>query len=271
MAPSYFIGLGGTGAEVIVELQSRLKNTNGDSVANKDFAFSIIDIDESSLRRATDSSTQGCVTFDDILHLPLRQASEIRDRNQNDFSPLSRRWLYNIPRSGMTEGVRPMAMLATLDNVESIYHHLRCKLEKLIETHSAGNAQKPMRLYLVGSCHGATGSVLSIELAFLIRQMLTELNVQGEILSIMTAAKEPIVILSNSKLQPGLHVFERFSTTFKRMAYIQGSRNLVLAISPILLGETSISFTVVILVAHLDGEWPFTKSSNFCWLIRLRR
>lgn len=189
LAPSYFIGLGGTGAEVIVELQSRLRHKNCDSVANKDFAFSIIDIDESSLRRATESSTQGCVTLDDILHLPLRQASEIRDRNQNDFSPLSRRWLYNIPRSGLTEGVRPMAMLATLDNVESIYHHLRCKLEKLIEAHPAGDAQKPMRLYLVGSCHGGTGSVLTIELAFLIRQMLTELNVQGEILSIMTAAE----------------------------------------------------------------------------------
>jgi serine/threonine protein kinase len=189
LAPSYVIGLGGTGAEVILELRARLRQKGCDISANKDFAYSIVDIDESSLRKATNGSTQGSVTLDDVLHLPLRQASEIRDRDQKDFSPLSRRWLYNIPRSGLTEGVRPMAMLATLDNFESLYHHLRSKLDTLMEVHPPGDDQKPIRLYLVGSCHGATGSVLTIELAFMIRQILSELNVHGEIRSIMTAAE----------------------------------------------------------------------------------
>ncbi len=81
----------------------------------------MLDVDAATLQHATDRSTKGAVSFEDILQLPLRPASEYRDRNQELYSPLSRRWLYNVPRTGLTEGVRPMAMLALLDNAESIY------------------------------------------------------------------------------------------------------------------------------------------------------
>jgi serine/threonine protein kinase len=186
LASCYVIGLGGTGTEVVLEVRERLRQTGLDVNALKDFEFSLVDIDESSIRRAVEGLTPGCVTLDDVLH--LRQASEIRDRDQSSFSPLSRRWLYNIPRSGLTEGVRPMAMLATLDNAESLYHHLRIKLEKLAEIQQSSDGRKPIRIYLVGSCHGGTGSVLTVELGFLIRQILSELDLQADIKGILTAA-----------------------------------------------------------------------------------
>jgi serine/threonine protein kinase len=189
LAARYVIGLGGTGAEVVLEIRERLRRTGLDVNALKDFEFSLVDIDESSIRRAVEGLTAGCVSLDDVLHIRLRQASEIRDRDQGSFSPLSRRWLYNIPRSGLTEGVRPMAMLATLDNAESIYHHLRIKLERLAEEQQSTGSQKPIRIYLVGSCHGGTGSVLSVELGFLIRQILSELDLQADIKAILTAAE----------------------------------------------------------------------------------
>ncbi|MFN9916624.1 MAG: hypothetical protein ACK53L_28800, partial [Pirellulaceae bacterium] len=116
LSPCYFLGLGRTGAEALIDVRRRLRRQGIGVDEGSDRLWSIIDVDERSLRRAMDNEHEGHLSEDNILHLPLESASSYRTLGQDRFAALSRRWLYNIPRSGLTDGVRPMAMLALLGN-----------------------------------------------------------------------------------------------------------------------------------------------------------
>ena len=51
---------------------------------------------------------------------------------------LGRRWLYNIPRSQLTEGLRPLGRLALVDHSEVIWNACRASLNKLAGPTLAG-------------------------------------------------------------------------------------------------------------------------------------
>ncbi|MDZ4852564.1 MAG: protein kinase [Pirellulaceae bacterium] len=186
LAPSLFIGVGGTGADVLTLLRSRLQQAGLDPHELSDVAWIQADTDEATLQRATDPTTAGRLSYDDVLFIPLRAAQQYRERPQDAYTPLSRRWLYNVPRSLSTEGVRPMGMLAYLDHASACYQMLHSTLSKLIEQQPESNQEnKPIRIYFVGSSHGGTGSVLTIELAFLVRRILAELNAKAIVQSVL--------------------------------------------------------------------------------------
>jgi len=191
LAPSIFIGVGGTGAEVLTSLRSRLQASGLDLNQLSDVAWIQADTDEATLQRATDPTTIGRLSHDDILFMPLRTAQQYRDRPQEAFTPLSRRWLYNVPRSRATEGVRPMGMLAFLDYSTVCYEYLKTSLSKLVLQQRESNCEnKPIRIYFVGSAHGGTGSVLAIELAFLVRRITAELDAAASIQAVLCVGEQ---------------------------------------------------------------------------------
>ncbi len=191
LAPSIFIGVGGTGAEVLTALRGRLQASglNLDQLTNVGWIQA--DTDEATLQRATDPMTTGRLSLDDVLLMPLRTAQQYRDRPQEAFTPLSRRWLYNVPRSRATEGVRPMSMLAFLDYSTICYDFLKTQVSSIVQKQRDINAKKkPIRIYFVGSVHGGTGSVLAIELAFLIRRIAAELNITTNVQAILCVGEQ---------------------------------------------------------------------------------
>ncbi len=80
-----------------------------------------------------------------------------------------------------------MAMLALLDNAESIYGFLHSRLEGFLDRRN--EQSKPLRIYLVGSTHGGTGSVLVVEIAFLLRQILSELELDAVLHAVVSTAE----------------------------------------------------------------------------------
>ncbi|MCA9182281.1 MAG: hypothetical protein KDA51_12535, partial [Planctomycetales bacterium] len=101
--------------------------------------------------------------------------SEYRDAEPELFCPLSRRWLYNIPRSQKTEGVRPLAILALLAHYGQLRNRVSRALADLIQKHEAdADCQEPLRIYLLSSLHGGTGSALLSELGLMIRRIMSE-------------------------------------------------------------------------------------------------
>ncbi len=191
LAPSIFIGVGGTGAEVLTSLRSRLQASGLDLKELSDVVWIQADTDEATLQRATDPTTIGRLSHDDILFMPLRTAQQYRDRPQEAFKPLSRRWLYNVPRSRATEGVRPMGMLAFLDYSTVCYEYLKSSLSNLVLQQRALNTDdKPIRIYFVGSAHGGTGSVLAIELAFLVRRIIAELDISATVQAVLCVGEQ---------------------------------------------------------------------------------
>ena len=187
LAPSLFIGVGGTGSEVLTSLRSRLQASGLDLQQLSDVGWIQADTDEATLQRSADPSTSGRLSHDEILFMPLRTAQQYRDRPQEAFKPLSRRWLYNVPRSRSTEGVRPMGMLAFLDYSNVCYEYLKASIANLAKQMKD---EKPIRIYFVGSAHGGTGSVLSIELAFLVRRIIAELDVNATVQLVLSVGEQ---------------------------------------------------------------------------------
>jgi serine/threonine protein kinase len=198
LSPALFIGFGGTGAEILTSFRSRLQSSNVDLREHKDLGWLLVDTDEKTVQLSTDAGTSGRLYYEHILLTPLKSSKKYRERPQEPFAPLSRRWLYNVPRSQKTEGVRPLAMLAYLDHaqlchrvLEHIILSISAQIHKSIPTVSP---KQPIRIYLLGSVHGGTGGVLSIEFAFLIQQMLNDLNVPAQIQLVFTVASESSMI-----------------------------------------------------------------------------
>ncbi len=198
LSPALFIGFGGTGAEILTSLRSRLQSSNIDLREHKDLGWLLVDTDEKTVQLSTDAGTSGRLHYEHILLTPLKSSQQYRERAQEPFAPLSRRWLYNVPRSQTTEGVRPLAMLAYLDHAQLCYSVLEQIILNLAaqmhESNSEDSSKPPIRVYLLGSVHGGTGSVLSIEFAFLIQQMLKDLNLSAQIQLVLTAASESTMI-----------------------------------------------------------------------------
>ena len=72
----------------------------------------LIDTDPKALAEVTGINGPG-LALDESLNIPLRRPQHYRERWDQLLSWLSRRWLYNIPKSLRTEGLAPLGRLAS--------------------------------------------------------------------------------------------------------------------------------------------------------------
>ncbi len=165
------LGIGGTGAEVAVEMKHRFEMLGGDELAQPRFV--VMDTDPMTFRNLSEQINNWNPTRDCSIHAPLKSPHYYRDET-SPFPQLSRRWLYNIPRSQTTEGVRPLGMLALIDHASEIYERLGTLLNDI--TQQTDKAQA-IQVRMVVSAMGGTGSAMVCEVGFLLRQI-------GEVLEV---------------------------------------------------------------------------------------
>ncbi|MFN3188888.1 MAG: protein kinase domain-containing protein [Aureliella sp.] len=188
-----FVSLGGLGGKALSKLQeSIVRNCDSRLPANA-HQWLAVDTDADALSNLIGLAETDGLNSNQTVQIPVYKPIEYRDADPELLRPLSRRWLYNIPKSQKTEGVRPIAVLAMLDHFEALRIKLKEDITKLIADHEADEAAKgPIRIYLMSSLHGGTGSGLLNEFAFLIRQVLGELNFNNYRLSAcLTLATTP--------------------------------------------------------------------------------
>ena len=102
---------------------------------------------------------------------------------------MSRRWLYNAPRSGVTEGIRPLGRLALIDHWPKVLEALQTAIEN-VKQMSGGVVP---RVYLVGSLAGGTSSGMYLDVVHTLRHLLDESGLaDAEILSLL--ATTPLAI-----------------------------------------------------------------------------
>lgn len=105
---------------------------------------------------------------------------------------ISRRWLFNIPRSLNTEGIRALGRLAFIDHYREIHAHLTRSLEFVtsddhverieVESGLKCDRQSP-RVFIVGSTSGGSAGGSMLDLAYLVRRVLGELELSDAGLS----------------------------------------------------------------------------------------
>ena len=184
-----YIGIGGTGAAVLRSLRSRLCERFGNVDDIPSLQMLLLDTDATALHNTTRGDRASALRSSQLVPLTLRQPQEYRSDADSLLEWLSRRWLFNIPRSLTTEGIRPLGRLALVDHFEAIANALHHAFSSVIADESLASSSRttgirfvkePPRIFVVTSMAGGVGSGLVLDFGYLIRTMLEELHISDE-------------------------------------------------------------------------------------------
>lgn len=189
LRPTLFIGVGGTGARVLRQLHGRLQDRLGSLASVPTIELLLVDTDLNALSQATQGDEKSALSSRQTLGLPLRPPSEYREDSDHLLQWLSRRWLYNIPRSLHTEGVRPLGRLALVDHLDEFRKRLRTAVAAITRPEAVEASKRLLgcdeceaapRVVLIASISGGTGSGMVLDAAYAARQVLDELGLPDE-------------------------------------------------------------------------------------------
>ncbi len=187
--PAVFIGVGGTGARVLRSLRSRLCGRFGNVDDIPSLQMLLLDTDVAALNNAASGDRASALRTNQLVPLTLRQPQEYRNDASTLLEWLNRRWLFNIPRSLTTEGIRPLGRLALVDHFETIANVLHHALSSVGSDESLASSSRVTglsfvkespRIFVVASMAGGVGGGLVLDLGYLIRTMLEELHISDE-------------------------------------------------------------------------------------------
>ncbi len=185
--PTLVIGIGGTAGHVLSQFRKQLNSRFGSATEIPAVQLLQLDTDKKALLEMTHASDGAGLTSDETMALQLRRPQEYRDSSKRLLSWLSRRWLYNIPKSLRTEGLRPLGRLAFADHARRTIQRIRLALsqameeqtlEQSSETTGLEFASQGVRVYVVTSISGGTGSGMSIDIGYAIQGLLEKLGIK---------------------------------------------------------------------------------------------
>lgn len=180
--PCLFVGMGGVAATVLRGVRQRITDQYELSGPLPTMRMLLMDTDPRSLTAATRNAGKGGGLMpEETIALPLRRPQEYRDKTEGLLRWLGRRWLYNIPKSLRTEGIRPLGRLALMDHARQSVQRLRRAVAECIAEESLEAAQEAtgvafrrdaVRIYVVASPCGGTGSGMSLDVAYMLRTLV---------------------------------------------------------------------------------------------------
>lgn len=187
--PTIFVGIGGLAAQTLQTLHRRLVSRFGDLSSVPALQLLLFETDSEALKMVTEGDRQTPLSHDSAILLPLRQPADYRHESGDYLQWLSRRWIYNIPRSLQTQSLRPLGRLAFVDHMDRVRERLSRAIKAA--TNRAGlaaSAQKtglpfleaPPRVFLVSSISGGTGGGMVLDVAYLVRKLLRDLGLSEE-------------------------------------------------------------------------------------------
>jgi len=186
--PTLVIGIGGTAGHVLGQLRKRIHHRFGNESKIPALQLLLLDTDKKSLLELTHGNTEAGLTSEETLALQLRRPQEYRDHSKRLLGWLSRRWLYNIPKSLRTEGLRPLGRLAFADHARRTIQRIRLALSQAMDDSSVTESSEQtgyafrsqaIRVYVVASISGGTGSGMSIDIGYAIKSLLEKLRIEN--------------------------------------------------------------------------------------------
>jgi serine/threonine protein kinase len=189
LRPTLFLAVGGAATRTLRQLRRQLHDRWGGSTSLPAVQMLAIDTDPRSLYDATQGDCETALAERETLTLHLRTSRDYTALAPKKLRSLSRRWLYNIPRSLQTEGRRPLGRLALVDHSEQVLARLRSAVSTitgpaaLAETTAATGAQfasNVPRVFVIASTSGGTGGGMVLDLAYAVRTILAELSIDDD-------------------------------------------------------------------------------------------
>ncbi len=187
--PTIFVGTGGLAATTLHALHRHLVNRFGPLSAVPALQFLLFETDAETLKTVTEADPQTPLSNDSAILLPLRQPADYRRESGGHLQWLSRRWIYNIPRSAQTQSFRPLGRLAFVDHLDRVLACLTQAIKAAVDREAlAASAQSTglpfqeasPRVFLVSSISGGTGSGMVMDVAYAVRKVLRDLGLSEE-------------------------------------------------------------------------------------------
>jgi serine/threonine protein kinase len=178
--PTLFVGIGGLGCQTITLLNQRIQQRFPNATLPA-IQFLCIDTDNeaiSDLKRRSSGNRRAVTT----VAAPLRTTQDYRKQSSEHLTWLGRRWLFNIPRSGRVEGMRPLGRLAFVDHADNIRKELKNHLSMLVNSDTTDISMSETDIFfeatsidvcIVGSTSGGTASGCLLDLAWLVRELVS--------------------------------------------------------------------------------------------------
>jgi serine/threonine protein kinase len=172
-----FIGIGGQGLRALQALRNDLDANVDDRYCLEDHEWLALDTDWDDCAQVAAEESDTPLPLESLFHLPIHSPHHYRKYPIERFEALSRRWLYNIPRTLKTEGVRPIATLSLIANYQPLRTVIENKLKRLLKEYKLEQqGDCPLKVYVLASLHGGTGSGLVAEVGMLIRNAMQNLG-----------------------------------------------------------------------------------------------
>lgn len=189
LQPLLIVGVGETANKIVAKLKSSLSLRHGPTEEAPAISMLCIDSDRDSINRFRMSREEGALLSDELLDVPLRKAEEYRDNSRQHLEWLNRRWIYNVPRSLQTEGLRPLGRLAFADHFETICDRLQNSIKEISTLENLAKTADFLdmdpgeispRVFVVTSISGGLGSGMTLDLAYTIKLLLHEAGMQTD-------------------------------------------------------------------------------------------
>ena len=186
LQPVLIVGVGETANRIVEKLKSSLSLRHGPTEQAPAISMLCIDSDRDAINRLRMSRKEGSLLSNELLDVPLRKAEEYRNDSRKHLEWLNRRWIYNVPRSQQTEGLRPLGRLAFADHFEAICDRLQSNIENISTAENLAKTADFLdmdpgeispRVFVVTSISGGIGSGMALDLAYTIKLLLHEAGI----------------------------------------------------------------------------------------------
>jgi serine/threonine protein kinase len=183
--PTLYVAVGGVGIQVLCRLRAMTASRDEPDTADNAVEAIALDTDRNELREACSGRWKAPLSPDDTLHLPLRLPKSY-DNSRDILGWVSRRWLYNIPRSLETRGYRPLGRIALVDHAQRVCDLLDKKLQQIAtvagSTDAAGETRDTtIRVVILSGTGGGTGAGTVIDVANAAKSIAATRNLQVEV------------------------------------------------------------------------------------------
>lgn len=183
--PVLLLGIGGTAGRVLSHVRRQLGERFGNPSSLPTIQTLLLDTDPKAL---AELARRNAVNFqaEELLTLPLHRPQHYRAQSEQFLRWLSRRWLYNIPRSMRTEGLRPLGRLALADHARQTCQRIRMAVAQAVDAESIEASNQAtgqpfrddaVRVYIVASVAGGTGSGMALDLGYVVQTILEKLGI----------------------------------------------------------------------------------------------
>ena len=180
--PTLYLGVGSTGTRIIQKIKTQLVARYGSMENLPSFKLHAIDSDRDAINEIVRTST--CpLDLAEIIETPLKKPEAYRAQKKSHLGWLSRRWIYNIPRTLQTEGLRPLGRLAYCDHFDSVYNRLEKTIREISLAENLATTADTLdidpgsltpRIIIVTSISGGLGSGMVLDLAYSARLLMHE-------------------------------------------------------------------------------------------------